>query len=615
MASYDAVEHLTAVLAARDVPTVTVWNRLEGRPRTVDFERALRAEVRDALWMLTRQWQVGELRGSDAGSLISARLLMRHSELTTYRPREHDPEPLPADLPLEAAVERRPVALPLSLRAMMGRHWLRLLGGIGDYASEYLRVYRFSAPDPTDPDAASLHAHPAVWQAHAAAAGRLVDGGALYEHLTTVPGARATDEVTVDPGDAGAIDQLGEDFVRWFERLILPPPPATGDAWDAQRLEYRFACSAPEESGRTVLAAEGYAGGGLDWPSFDVAEDDGAHDPAAPTADPGREPRLQRRGLVPVTLSFAGMPNARWWAFEDGRTNLGDVRPETTELGKLLLLEVALVYGNDWYLVPHTLPVGSLARVAGLAVTTVFGERRWIEAAGRGADTDWQRWGLFGLGRAGSGGDAEEALLVAPAAATVLEGEPFEEIALMRDELANMVWGVERTILTADGEPRRGSEAADELRATLQRLRDQGGVPVTAPPPVPVADMRYRTTGTVPENWIPFVPSHSSGQQREIQLQRGAMLRVFERDAQTERIAPRTSLLGVGFADGEPYFINEEEVPRAGVVVQQSFRRTRWLDGRVYVWVGARKRTGRGEGSSGLAFDTLSAVPEEEQGS
>ena len=56
-------------------PIVRGWRRLEGRPRTVDFERALRAEVRDALWFLTRQWQFGEFRGEDAGSPVDARVV------------------------------------------------------------------------------------------------------------------------------------------------------------------------------------------------------------------------------------------------------------------------------------------------------------------------------------------------------------------------------------------------------------------------------------------------------------------------------------------------------------------------------------------------------------
>ena len=54
-----------------------------------------------------------------------------------------------------------------------------------------------------------------------------------------------------------------------------------------------------------------------------------------------------------------------------------------------------------------------------------------------------------------------------------------------------------------------------------------------------------------------------------------------------------------------PYFLHEEEVSRAGVRVTQSFQRTRWRDGRAWVWLGVRKQTGRGEGSSGLAFDRI----------
>jgi hypothetical protein len=57
-----------------------------------------------------------------------------------------------------------------------------------------------------------------------------------------------------------------------------------------------------------------------------------------------------------------------------------------------------------------------------------------------------------------------------------------------------------------------------------------------------------------------------------------------------------------------PYYIHEEEVPRAGVRVVQSFQRTRWVNGEVFVWLGMHKKTGRGEGSSGLAFDQIKNV-------
>ena len=62
-------------------PSITAYNRLEARARTEDFERSLRAEIRDPLWMLTRQWQMGELEAEDAGSPIDARLLTSRSHL------------------------------------------------------------------------------------------------------------------------------------------------------------------------------------------------------------------------------------------------------------------------------------------------------------------------------------------------------------------------------------------------------------------------------------------------------------------------------------------------------------------------------------------------------
>jgi len=39
--------------------------------------------------------------------------------------------------------------------------------------------------------------------------------------------------------------------------------------------------------------------------------------------------------------------------------------------------------------------------------------------------------------------------------------------------------------------------------------------------------------------------------------------------------------------------------------VTESFRRTRWTKGQAFVWLGVQKKTGRGERSSGLAFDAI----------
>jgi hypothetical protein len=55
---------------------------VEGRPRTEAFDQALRAEVRDALWMLARQWQMGEFLGDDAGAPVLAQMRLDHTALT-----------------------------------------------------------------------------------------------------------------------------------------------------------------------------------------------------------------------------------------------------------------------------------------------------------------------------------------------------------------------------------------------------------------------------------------------------------------------------------------------------------------------------------------------------
>ena len=107
---------------------------------------------------------------------------------------------------------------------------------------------------------------------------------------------------------------------------------------------------------------------------------------------------------------------------------------------------------------------------------------------------------------------------------------------------------------------------------------------------------------TVPENWIPFIPVGGS------QLQRVSMLRTIEgRTGSLGKVRPRTNILGFGLDESpqRPYFVYEEEVPRAGSRVTQAFQRARGPNGRVVVWLGARKETGRGEGSSGLSFDQL----------
>jgi hypothetical protein len=612
---------IIAALESRLFPSITVWNRLEGRPRTRSFDRALRAEVRDPLWMLTKQWQMGEFRGSDAGSPVFAKLMMSTTRLTKYRPGTHAAQPFENDVPLEAKVERRPLTfvtsghpVALDLRLLMGRQWLSLIAGIGDYRAAYLAAYPIAVPDSSDADEADRAAHPDVQALYRAVAGRAMDGAALYAHLHAGPGNHAYDGIAIAPADEAthqaALDERATRFLAWFARLIIQPPPGGDDAWMPERLEYQFALSAPVAGGEKVYVADEYYDGRLDWYDVDVDKASAGLDAVAGSDVTGL-PADAPQTTIPVPVSFAGMPNTRWWSFEDHKTNFGDIDASTTDLAKLLFMEFALVYANDWFVIPYTLPAGAIATLRGLTVTNVFGERFWIEAAGGGADADWQRWSMFTVNvHNDARAAADTSLLVLPTVPKIQESSPVEDVLLIRDEVANMVWGVEKTIVLASGESTPGAEAAREKRALLEALLASAPTP---PPPAPNAAIRYRIMNTVPEEWIPFVPVHVKGSNRKIQLQRAALPRILEGDpsAAPPKVRPRTALLRPGLDTPAlaSYFVHEEEVPRAGARVLQSYARTRWIGGRVYTWLRVRKETGRGEGSAGLAFDEIVDVP------
>src|SRR6188474_3138037 len=128
------IQDIQRSLVLHEIPTFTIWNRLEGRPRAEKFDRALKAEVRDALWMLSRQWQMGEFEGDDAGSPVLAKLRLDTTQLTKYQADDHGAQAMPDEIPLEAQVEQK--ALPdsvwlgkisLDLRLLAGRRWKRLL--------------------------------------------------------------------------------------------------------------------------------------------------------------------------------------------------------------------------------------------------------------------------------------------------------------------------------------------------------------------------------------------------------------------------------------------------------------------------------------------------------
>lgn len=596
MASFNNPENIQVALAERQYPTILMWNRLEGRPRTHNFDKALKAEVRDALWMLTKQWQMGEFKGDDAGSPVSSKLKISTARVDSFKAANGSYEPMNYSMPLEAQVEqklipfkRQEVKVSLDIRLQLGKYWHKLLKNLslGEYISAYMEKYPFELPAKSR-DTAYLYANKAELQQWRAIAGRCTDGYELLQFLKD--GNMASNGISVNnPAHESILNDTGNKLIAWFDKNF-EQPLADESAWLPDRLEYKFSLSAKTAEEDIELTSEEYYHGHLDWFASNQKTKNG-------TGTDHKKTFVE--SFIPTHVEFDGMPNTRWWKFEDYKTSFGDIKPSTTDLSKLLLIEFGLVFANDWFVVPFRLPIGSIAEIEGLSITNNFNDTYWIDSVEQPGDTNFD-WSMF---RQKSQG-INKKLFLCPSAMKVQESELLEEVYLLRDEMANMVWGVEKTIPSVLGKGTNGGEHALRVRKFHEEMIGNGtlaDVPYNA-------DIYYNAMTSVPENWIPFVPVHASGHKRNVQLQRASMPRIIEGDnLQPEKIKPYTSILREGLDTSTPhsYLLHEEEVPRGGARIQQTFQRTRWLNGEVFVWLGMRKKMGSGEGSSGLAFDTI----------
>jgi hypothetical protein len=136
----------------------------------------------------------------------------------------------------------------------------------------------------------------------------------------------------------------------------------------------------------------------------------------------------------------------------------------------------------------------------------------------------------------------------------------------------------------------------------------QGLIPAGAAPPPMAAKVRYQAMNSVPENWIPLIPVHVPNNNREIQLQRAAMPRILVGDTNApQKVQPLTSLLrqDLDLSPAQTYF-SPRGRSAASWCKGDTILLALALDARPSLYlVAVQKQTGRGEASSGLAFDRL----------
>lgn len=559
------------------------WIRLEAVAVDPALTEGLEARVADPAWLLARQWQTGEFRGDDA-----ANPLLVEATATSF-PTDRvlvgrDIVELDPDTPLEPLVEREDLrAAPGRQRygADLGRLLVRRLGsvrGAGAFVEVLGQAHkpRFDlgpGPDPVGRRRSAL------------LAARSIDGFGLQQAIDD-------DAKHLD----GLLDEAGITDPRLRQRIIdvvaawrglvggLLGLGAEVDAWTPERMEYGFELRATEANGSvlSMTTADGYVGGRLDWFSFD-------REPSK-ESEKGAEPLLRQIEVLPAPLQFRGMPASRFWELEGGDVYLGGIEAGPEDLARVAVAGYGVVYGDDWYLIPIRIPMGTVTEITNVKVIDDFDGASEIQSA---AEVDG--------GTAGRGfkffeltGDTNPSegrapwLLLPPTIETTDAARPLEDVGFLRDEAANLAWAVEQRIESRFG-----------------RSVDLANDPWSREEPDPADDApdgwRLRLATSVPDQWVPLIPVLVGRAQN-----RAAAHMMFQRgrvpiDGSTETRGARGSLL-------EPdrrLLIHEEEIPSAGLRVVRRFQSARDQAGRLHTWIGRRKGPGRGLGESGLEFDRL----------
>jgi len=574
--------------------SITTFFRLEPDPLQPDVTVGATAPVHDPLWLLARQWQLGEFSGQDGGTPVIARWRGAAAAPTRFVPGPIKPDTLlqaprfdALAAPLETLIERAGSPMPataetadgLRLGVDTGRLFLRLLALQEVTRDTYARelIAAFAVPEYSDELLAALDPPTAGFaRLHA---GRSLDGRRLRGELADREVPRFVD---VAPGDRAELRTACADWLRLVGDLFADAADA-GGSWQPDRFEHTASMAARRTAdtfGETTLTAHRYDSDTLDWYEFDV---NGEVNLGTTPAEAGQQ---LTRTVMPAPVTAPGLPARRFWEFEDGGVNLAALAPAETDLGQVLMIETLSGFGNDWFVIGVDLPVGHLVESSSLVITDTFGVRTLLRPLGDRAAKPADGWSLFQHAMPFDVNEPEgvvirNLLYIAPRLPQPLVGPVVEQVVLARDELANLGWAIEQAVETP---------LQTGLPLSTARPEEPLGDPDVAPD--------YHLAQAPPPHWIPLLPVRI-GDSEQVVLARGSVL-----DIAGQRVVRSvTGLLGGG-PDGALH-IPEEEVPVGGLIVQRSYQAARWIDGSLHVWAAHRTRVSPAVPPSGVRFDYL----------
>ena len=290
------------------------WYRVEPDDLAFDLDSGIAAQLADPLWLLGRQWQLGEHQGEDLASPVQVSFALRSLRVQGEAGLRGDP----SRAPLAAVVQGEPDEWwTLGRRVRVGVAVEAVLPPRLRYDERLLLV------DPPEP----------------------------YEGCNgQIDGWRAwlqREEPWLAPHLAG--DPFAE----------VPQPYSGG--WNAQRLSYQATLSA----GGTQLKVDqprGLTAG--DWYSVEAQR--------TPPVDSGD--LAPHRTAALVRLRHPGAPLPRWWQLEDEQADAGGHAPDAAHFPTTLLISLLSRRSDDWYTFPVDIPVGHFTRLTDVRVRDTFGD-------------------------------------------------------------------------------------------------------------------------------------------------------------------------------------------------------------------------------------------------
>ena len=586
----------------RGVWQARIFKRFEPRTCRADYSQALSFEVHDPMWMLSRQWQFGRFRANDCGTLINACVQLQrqavdgicHGQDVSTRKAIS-----PSD-PVEPVVESVSAKLTFSVRVESAVHLRKMIRSRfdADKAARLLEMllhqYKIDVATMRDEENPITDIIDSVNENRTrfltVYGGRCFDGVRVYEDT----GFAAKVKAVLSKQEANS---LWNDFRDWFNGMYQPEN-GRDSYWNPEKLGYEFMLT----SGSRGYVAENYSTGHVGWYSFDRV------------ASKGKDVITEKKfSFIPTIATFPAAPARRLWEYEDRRTHFGNLtNKDVSQLASAVMMEYVSLYSNDWMVIPMYIKPGMITDIKEITVTDTFGQTRVIRRTPQEHDNNpddlpfSDRWSLFSISKADAYKNddfsTERGLFFPSSLLRVEESEPTEEVQFLRDEMANMLWGVENKIDDGCGGYMSGDTLSSKVFAVIDAQRGE------AVQGEERAEFSFLIQNRVPIHWIPFIPQQITGGFRQIRFRRGRM-RLYYKDGY-HSVRPNTSTLAVR-REGDkikPLYVNEEEILSYGTKVTLTTQRTRWTGGKSYLWRGYAKKISGYQGNSGLMFDELRKI-------